>query len=184
MGSRCCKGETIERKTFSEQQTQTDDDLNENIYDPNNTSSNRESNENDNINAESNQQLELKDNNEHNNKINIVSDNKENNIQNSKEPMPYEIYLKDYLDEKIDNYEIFDNKWYNDIEKGKIIYSKRVIVAMMNKAFDEKNEEFKEIYNKPPLTLSIKGTGSFITDEFQVSKVIYITNKNSFPNNT
>lgn len=184
MGSKCCKGETIERKTFSEQQTQTDDDLNENIYDPNNTSSNRESNENDNTNAESNQQLELKDNNEHNNKINIVSNNKGNNNQESKEPMPYEIYLKDYLDDKIDNSEIFDNKWYNDIEKGKIIYSKRVIVAMMNKAFDENNEEFKEIYNKPPLTLSIKSTGSFITDEFQVSKNIYITNKNSLPNNT
>ena len=184
MGSRCCKGENIERKTFSEQQTQTDDDLNGNIYDPNNTSSNRESNANDNGNVDKNQQLSLKDNDENKNKINIENDNKDNNEQENKEAMPYEIYLKDYLDEKIDNSEIFDNKWYNDIEKGKIIYSKRVIVAMINKAFDEKNEEFKQIYNKPPLTLFIKSTGSFITEEFQVSKNVYIANKNSFPKNT
>ena len=193
MGARCCKGENIERKTFSEQQTQTDDDLNGNIYDPNNISSNRESNTNDIVNdnaAEPNQQLSSKENDESDNKINLENDidnkdkNKDNNNQEDKKPMPYEIYLKDYLDEKIDNSEIFDNKWYNDIERGKIIYSKRVIIAMINKAFDEKNEEFKEIYNKPPLTLSIKSTGSFITDEFQVSKNVYIANKNSFPKNT
>jgi len=184
MGSRCCKGENIERKTFSEQQTQTDDDLNGNIYDPNNTSSNRESNANDNGNVVQNQQLSLKENDENKNKIINENDNKDNNEQENKEPLPFEIYLKDYLDEKIDNSEIFDNKWYNDIEKGKIIYSKRVIVAMINKAFDEKNEEFKQIYNKPPLTLFIKSTGSFITEEFQVSKNVYIANKNSFPKNT
>ncbi len=186
MGARCCKGENIQRKTFSEQQTQTDDDLSGNIYDPNNMSSSRESNLNNN--PEINQQLPPKENDENNNKINIENDNDNDNNNNknpeSNEPMAYQIYLKDYLDEKIDNTEIFENKWYNDIEKGKIIYSKRVIVAMINKAFDEKNEDFKEIYNKPPLTLSIKSTGSFITDEFQVSKNVYIANKNSFPKNT
>ena len=190
MGSRCCKGENIERKTFSEQQTQTDDDLNGNIYDSNNTTCNRESNananSNNNDNAEPNQQLLSKENDENKSKTNIenVNDNMDNKNQENEKPMPYEIYLENYLDEKIDNSEIFDNKWYNDIEKGKIIYSKRVIVAMISKAFDEKNEEFKEIYNKPPLILSIKSTGSFITDEFQISKNIYITNKNSFPKNT
>lgn len=38
--------------------------------------------------------------------------------------MPYEIILKDYLDEKIDGTELFDKKWYNNFEKDKIIYSK------------------------------------------------------------
>ena len=70
--------------------------------------------------------------------------------------MPYEIILKDYLDEKIDGTELFDKKLYNNFEKDKIIYSKRSILAMINKAFDDKNNEFKEFYNKPPLKVSSK----------------------------
>ena len=40
--------------------------------------------------------------------------------------MPYELILKGHLDEKIDNIEIFDKKWYSALEKNKIIYSKRL----------------------------------------------------------
>ena len=97
--------------------------------------------------------------------------------------MPYEIILKDYLDEKIDGTELFDKKLYNNFEKDKIIYSKRSILAMINKAFDNKNNEFKEFYNKPPLKISSK-SGSFITDEYNVIKSIYKVNKNAYPPNT
>jgi len=98
--------------------------------------------------------------------------------------MPYEIILKDYLDEKIDGTELFDRKWYNNYEKDKIIYSKRSILAMINKAFDDKNNEFKEFYNKPPLKVSSKESGSFITNEYNVIKSIYKVNKNAYPPNT
>ena len=56
----------------------------------------------------------------------------------------YEIILKDYLDEKIDGTELFDKKWYNDFEKDKIVYSKRSILALINQAFEDKNNEFEE----------------------------------------
>ena len=98
--------------------------------------------------------------------------------------MPYEIILKDYLDEKIDGTELFDKKWYNNFEKDKIIYSKRSILAMINKAFDDKNNEFKEFYNKPPLKVSAKESGSFINGEYNVIKSIYKVNKNAYPPNT
>ena len=119
---------------------------------------------------------------------NIVSSeelpSKENNEDKNKDLMPYELFLKDYLDETIDNSDIFDKKWYSDIEKDKIIISKRSIIALIKQAFDDKNQEYKEIYNKPPLVVSIKSTGSFITDQYQVLKNIFITNKSSFPKNT
>lgn len=173
MGCLCCK-KRGEKKTLSDQQTQTDDDgVEENLL----SNSNRESDIN---NIKISQELpstgkEIEDSN----KINIIEDKPEE----KKNLMPYELFLKDYLDEKIDNTEVFDKKWYSDLEKDKIIYSKRSIIAMINEAFDEKNEDYKEIYNKPPLFVSIK-QGSFITDQYQVTKNIFTINKNVFPKNT
>jgi hypothetical protein len=169
----CCKRSKIERKTFSEQQTQTDDDIEENLI----GDSNRESDVN--IIKVSQELPSTEKGKEDTNQINVI----ENLPQEKKELMPYEIVLKDYLDEKIDDTEVFDKKWYSDLEKDKIIYSKRSIIAMENKVFDEKNEEYKEIYNKPPLFIAIKA-GSFIIDQFQVTKNTYIINKNVFPKNT
>ena len=118
--------------------------------------------------------------------LNLIKKEEKKNAQGSdkKNKMPYEIILKDYLDEKIDGTELFDKKWYNNFEKDKIIYSKRSILAMINKAFDDKNNEFKEFYNKPPLKVSAKQSGSFISDEFNVIKSIYKVNKNTYPPNT
>ena len=169
----CCKRSKIERKTFSEQQTQTDDDIEENLI----GDSNRESDVN--IIKVSQELPSTEKGKEDTNQINVI----ENLPPEKKELMPYEIVLKDYLDEKIDDTEVFDKKWYSDLEKDKIIYSKRSIIAMENKVFDEKNEEYKEIYNKPPLFIAIKA-GSFIIDQFQVTKNTYIINKNVFPKNT
>jgi hypothetical protein len=169
----CCKRSKIERKTFSEQQTQTDDDIEENLI----GDSNRESDVN--IIKVSQELPSTEKGKEDTNQINVI----ENLPPEKKELMPYEIVLKDYLDEKIDDTEVFDKKWYSDLEKDKIIYSKRSIIAMENKVFDEKNEEYKEIYNKPPLFIAIKA-GSFIIDQLQVTKNTYIINKNAFPKNT
>ena len=101
-----------------------------------------------------------------------------------KDLMPYEEALKDYFDERIDDTEIFDKKWYSNIEKGKIIYSKRTILALIKAAFEDKNNEFKELYNKPPLSISIKSNGSFISKDFQVVRSIYTIDKSIFPPNT
>ena len=169
----CCKRSKIERKTFSEQQTQTDDDIEENLI----GDSNRESDVN--IIKVSQELPSTEKGKEDTNQINVI----ENLPPEKKELMPYEIVLKDYLDEKIDDTEVFDKKWYSDLEKDKIIYSKRSIIAMENKVFDEKNEEYKEIYNKPPLFIAIKA-GSFIIDQLQVTKNTYIINKSVFPKNT
>ena len=178
MGCRCSKCRKGEKKTYSEQETQTENDLEENIYDPNSMS--RESDINNSIKI--NQELPSTENQtENNNELNNENEKIEEEI---KKPMPYEIFLKDYLDEKIDGTDIFDKKWYSDIEKDKIIYSKRTIIALINEAFDEKNKDYKEIYNKPPLFISIKSNGSFITDQYQVTKNIYIINKNDLPKNT
>ena len=171
MGCLCCKRKNNEKKTFSEEQTQTDEDIEEKLI-------NSTSRETDINNIKTTQELPTKENVE------------EKNIENEKsapkpeELMPYELCLKDYLDENIDNSDVFDKKWYSDIEKDKIIFSKRSIIALLNQAFDDKNQEYKEIYNKPPLVLSIKSTGSFITDQFQVSRNIFTTTKTSFPKNT
>jgi hypothetical protein len=118
--------------------------------------------------------------------LNLIQKEEKKDAQrdNKQNKMPYEIILKDYLDEKIDGTELFDNKWYNNFEKGIIIYSKRSILAMINKAFDDKNNEFKEFYNQPPLKVSAKESGSFISGEYTVIKSIYKVNKNTYPPNT
>ena len=166
MGCRCCKGNKLQSKTFSEQQTQTDI-----------------------LPSETNFESKMNDSN--NNNINNFNKEKENNNNENnnfkpdvKVKMPYEEILKDYLDEKIDGTEVFDKKWYSNLEKDKIIYSKRSIIAMINSAFDDKNEEYKEIYNKEPLVIAIKSTGSFLSDQFQVIRSVYTVNKNIYPPNT
>ena len=98
--------------------------------------------------------------------------------------MPYQIVLKDYLDKTIDNTEVFEKNWYNDFEKDKIVYSKRSIIAMINAAFDDKNNEYKEIYNKGSVNISVKSSGSFINDKFQVMRSLYTVNKSIYPPNT
>ena len=169
----CCKRSKVERKTFSEEQTQTDDDLDENLL----SKSSRESDANS---IKVSQELpSAGKEGEDSNNINVI----ENLLQEKKEQMSYEIFLKDYLDKKIDDSDVFDKKWYSDLEKDKIIYSKRSIIAMEKEAFDPKNQDYKVIYNKPPIIISIK-EGSFITDEFQVRKSVYLVNKNELPKNT
>ena len=158
MGSLCCK----KRRRASEEEEQTNEDIELKLL--NNTTK-----ENDINKGKTTQELTIKEKNK------------------EKEPnglMPYELCLKDYLDKNIDISDIFDKKWYSDIEKDKMIFSKRSIIALINHTFEDKNQEFKEIYSKPPLIISIKSTGSFITDQFQVIKNIYTTNKSSFPKNT
>ena len=44
---------------------------------------------------------------------------------------------------------IFENNWYSDIEKDKIKYQKRSLIVMREEAYEPKNENFTEIYNKP-----------------------------------
>ena len=102
----------------------------------------------------------------------------EEKVEETEELEENEKEAKDFLDEKIDNTEVFEKKWYNDLEKDKIIYSKRSIIAMLNKAFDPNNKDYKETHTKHPLFISIKSNGSFISDQFQVTKSIYIVNKN------
>ena len=122
--------------------------------------------------------IKIKEQNEKNKEI-IEEEEEEEKLL-----IPYEIILKDYLDKKIDGTEVFEKNLYNDFEKNKIIYSKRSIIAFINAAFDDKNKEFKELYNKDPLKISIKSTGSFISDKFQLVRSIYTVNKNIYPPNT
>ena len=167
----CCKRKKLEEKPIPENQDPEDEeDLQEKLID-----SNRQTDVN---NGKLIQELPSTENSTDKNP------DSNNNIQEIREPMPYEIYLKDYLDEEIDNTEIFDKKWYSDIEKDKIIYSKRTIIAMINEAYDEKNKDYKEIYNKPPLIIAIKSNGSFITDQHQITRNIFTINKNKLPKNT
>ena len=98
--------------------------------------------------------------------------------------MPYQTIFKDYLDETINDTEVFEKNWYNDWEKNKIIYSKRSIIAILNATYEDKNNEFKEIYNKGPLKIAVKSSGSFINDKFQIMRSIYTINKNIYPPNT
>ena len=95
--------------------------------------------------------------------------------------MAYEILLKDYLDDKINDTNVFDKNWYSDIEKNKIIYSKRSIIALIKEAFDDKNNEFEEIHNEESLQISVKSKGSMITDQFQVVRSLYKINKDIYP---
>ena len=122
-------------------------------------------------------------------KIKIDKEEKEeeeNDEENEKKKllMPYEFILKDYLDEKIDGKEVFDKKWYSDLEKDKIIYSKRSIVAFLKSLFDDKNNEFVELYNKDPLSIYVNSKGTFLSNEFQLVRSIYTINKNIYPPKT
>jgi hypothetical protein len=101
-----------------------------------------------------------------------------------KKQMPYEIYLKDYLDENIDDSEVFNKNWYSDIEKDKIMYSKRSIIALIKKEYSPNNKDFKIIYDQSPLMISIKSNGSFITDQYQLTKIVYTSQKSEYPENT
>ena len=171
MGYLCCKC-CKRRKT--EEQEQTDDDIELKLL----NSTTKESDINNDKTTKTTQELTIKENDKEKSKEN------EKSALDLKKIMIYELCLKDYLDENIDNSDVFDKKWYSDIEKDKIIYSKRSIIALINQAFDDKNKEFKDIYIKPPLAISIKSTGSFITDQYQVLKNSFTTNKSSFPKNT
>ena len=115
---------------------------------------------------------------------NLENDEEEMENEKHKLLMPYELLYKDYLDGKIDGTEVFDKKWYSNLEKGKIIYSKRSIIAMIKAAFDDKNQEFKEIYNKDTLAIAVNSNGSFLSNQFQVVRSIYTVNKNIYPPNT
>ena len=108
-----------------------------------------------------------------------INDNEKKNLL-----MPYELILKDYLDEKIDSTDVFDKKWYSDLEKDKIIYSKRSIIAFIKSCFDEKNTEFIQLYNKDPLIIAINSNGIFLSNEFQVVRSIYTVNKSIYPPKT
>ena len=121
---------------------------------------------------------ENKNNDENIIKIEINENEKKNLL------MPYELILKDYLDEKIDSSEVFDKKWYSDLEKDKIIYSKRSIIAFIKSCFDEKNTEFIQLYNKDPLIIAINSNGTFLSKEFQVVRSIYTVNKSIYPPKT
>ena len=103
---------------------------------------------------------------------------------NDKKLMPYESILKDYLDEGIDGTEIFDKKWYSNLEKDKIIYSKRSIIALINASFDDKNQEYKELYNKAPLIIAVNSNGSFLSNDYQVVRSVYTIKKDIYPPNT
>jgi hypothetical protein len=186
MGACCCKKRKTQntQEPPSEDPTQKNNDLEENLCDPNSVS--RDSS---NISDTIKVSQELPTTETKTEKINEINNENEKveSIKIEKEPktsMPYESYLKDYLDENIDDTEVFDKKWYNNLEKDKIIYSKRSIIAMLNKAFDPNNKQFKETYGKHPLFISIKSDGSFISDEFQVTKSLYIASKSELPKNT
>lgn len=157
----CCK----KQKIISEERITNKDNLIENIDRDN-------ENEKENLKVEGSELEEKKDMNPKTESL-IV-----------KNQMPYEIYLKDFLDEIIDDSEAFNQNWYSDIEKDKIKYSKRSIIAMMRKEYDPNNKDFKTIYDQPPLTIAIKSNGSFITDQYQLTKIVYTSQKSQFPENT
>ena len=99
--------------------------------------------------------------------------------------IPYEIILKDYLDENIDGTDVFNQNWYSNIEKNKIIFSKRSIIALIKEAFDDKRKEFRELYNdKKGLQISINSKGSLINNKIQVVRSIYKNNKDIYPPKT
>ena len=112
----------------------------------------------------------------------------EKNEKNEKEEsqkLPYETILKDYLDENIDGTDVFNQKWYSNIEKNKIVFSKRSIIALIKQAFDEKNNEFRELYNdKKSLQISVNSKGSLINNKIQVVRSLYKINKDIYPPKT
>lgn len=166
----CCqKSAQTTGKNLTESQTQTDDqNMGDQLIDGRLTTVS-------NLNSAKKQNgIEIENiNNQDNNDIKTDTMN-ENKMQ-------YEIILKDFLNEEIDNTNVFPDNWYRDDEKSKIIYSKRSIVAMLDQAFAKDNTEYKEIYNKFPFVLNIKSEGSFINDNFQVVKSVYTAPKNTLP---
>ena len=179
MGCKCCKLRKVCKKNLHQQYIKNNIKPPYEIERINNDSNNsviRIVHQELNKDKEKDYIIKIKEQNEKNKEI----------IEEEKEKLliPYEIILKDYLDKKIDGTEVFEKKLYNDYEKNKIIYSKRSIIAFINAAFDDKNKEFKELYNKDPLKISIKSTGSFICDKFQLIRSIYTVNKNIYPPNT
>jgi hypothetical protein len=177
MGCDCCKKRKLFQKLFlSEDEKNELDGAYEMLETPENKSTDYDSNP-----------TILKVGKDKGKKVVIKNDKNKDEIKEEievKEMMLYESVLKDYLDENIDGTEIFDKKWYSDIEREKIVYSKRAILALVKATFEDKNKEFKELYNKPPLLISVNSNGSFISKEFQVVRTIYTVDKSIFPPNT
>ena len=115
------------------------------------------------------------------NQIQLTESN--NEISQDEKKMSYEVVLKDFLDEKINDTNIFPEKWYREEEKSKIIISRRSIIAFINHAFSENNKDYNEIYNKPPLIISVKSDGTFINNEFQIVRSTFTAPKNTLPPN-
>ena len=157
----CCKDQQILKPNLIDSETQTDDDYNINEQLINGKIINSDI-------------IDEK-------KIQLIK--AKNEITTEEKKMPYEIVLKDFLDEKINNTDIFPEKWYREEEKSKIIFSRRSIIAIINYEFDENNKDYNEIYNKPPLVISIKSNGTFINNEFQIVKSIFTAPKNTLPPN-
>lgn len=97
--------------------------------------------------------------------------------------LPYEKFLKGYLNESIEHIDVFPAKYYSECERGKIIYSKRVILAILKKVFDEKNNEYKLYYNKSGLKMSIKSPGNFLSPDNQIVRSEFRLAKSEFPPN-
>ena len=191
----CCIGDEEPKKKQSDSQTQTEKNGKEKLIDPNDPS-NRESKTDDKkikvkeVDKDEDKEIKNEENEEDEDikEDQEIKKEEEDNIIKEpniiKEEMPYEAELKKYLDEKIDDTEVFDKKWYSDIEKDKIIYSKRSIVALLNRFFDPDDAEFKNVYNKPPLVLDINSNGTFITKEFQITRNIYTSKVTDYPKGT
>ena len=191
MGCKLCKRKKIAQQNFQQQYYKNSIEPGYNILD---------SNENESTDTDSNNSIIIivhqefkkdkekecifKIKEEKGKKEEIIDEAEEEEEEEQRLLMPYQIVLKDYLDKQIDGAEVFEKNWYNDLEKDKIVYSKRSIIAMINAAFDDKSQEFKELYNKDPLKIAVKSNGSFITDKFQVMRSIYTVNKNIYPPNT
>ena len=106
--------------------------------------------------------------------------NKNSDVDTGK--MSYEIAFKDFLNPEIDDTDLFNESWYHDNEKGKIKYSKRSIVAMLDAAFAD--NDYQELYNKNNLILAINPKGSILTKDFQVVRSDFKYSKTNFPEKT
>lgn len=92
--------------------------------------------------------------------------------------------LAKYMKNEIDDKPVFKREWYNDLEKNKIIYSQRTIVAILNEAFDPETEGFKTIHEKDNLVLAIRAKGSYLSEEFQMARSTYTVSKSELPKGT
>ena len=160
------KKETYKEKEIEKQKIEEKNDL------PENEIENKE-------NIKKNEIIEIQDDkNKEEEKVKEI-------IKEEKKKMPYAIILKDFLDENIDDTNVFNENWYNDFEKNKIIYSKRTIIALIKEAFTDKNNEFENLYDdNESLQISVKSTGSMINDQFQVVRSVYKINKDVYPPKT